>query len=134
MNHLVGAEDTALGPRRPGARFPHCSFGFGKLLPALQRLGREQRIPQLFIIAGRVKLTAYHESSERTLRAHSGTLEDFQLAVGLDGGDVELGSWYAQRLYNLAERGRMLGTWHDLEDALVAGTSAKPPVDKQTLE
>jgi hypothetical protein len=30
----------------------------------------------------------------------------------MDGGDAELAFWYAHRLYNLAEGGRMLSIWH----------------------
>jgi hypothetical protein len=66
-----------------------------------------KRIERLCEIAG----TVFKTQASKRLRAHSGTFEDFQRAVGLDGGDAERGFWYAHRLYNLAERGRMLAIW-----------------------
>jgi hypothetical protein len=46
------------------------------------------------------------------LREHDGDFEAFRRAISLGGGDAEMAFWYAHRLYNLVERGRMLYLWH----------------------
>lgn len=67
----------------------------------------QNRIDRLCAMADSI----FKTQVSKRLRARSGMFEEFQRAIGLDGGDAELGFWYAHRLYNLAERGRMLVIW-----------------------
>lgn len=71
-------------------------------------LNEEKRIEVLCQLAADV----FGTRAVRRLRNHSGDSATFRSAISLEGGDAELGFWYAHRLYNIVERGRMLGTWH----------------------
>ncbi len=69
----------------------------------------QNRIDRLCAMADSI----FKTQVSKRLRARSGMFEEFQRAIGLDGGDAELGWWYAYRLYSLAERGRLLAIWHN---------------------
>jgi len=73
----------------------------------LEPLNEEKRIELLWEFAAYV----FRTRAAKLLRAHSGSFDDFRRGISLDGGDAELGFWYAHRLYNLVEGGRMLWTW-----------------------
>jgi hypothetical protein len=67
----------------------------------------EKRIEVLWEFAANV----FQTRAAKLLRAHSGSFDAFRCAISLDGGFAELGFWYAHRLYNLVELGRMPKTW-----------------------
>lgn len=74
----------------------------------LEPLDEDKRIVVLCEFA----TTIFKTQTAKLLRTHSGSFDAFRTATSLEGGNAELGFWYAHRLYNLVERGRMLGTWH----------------------
>ena len=74
----------------------------------LEPLDEEKRIEVLCEFAA----TIFKTRTAKPLRTHSGGFDAFRSAISLEEGNAELGFWYAHRLYNLVERGRMLGTWH----------------------
>lgn len=71
-------------------------------------LNEEKRIEILSQLAADV----FKTRTVKRLRARSGEFDAFRSAISLEGGEAELGFWYAHRLYNIVERGRMLGIWH----------------------
>jgi hypothetical protein len=54
----------------------------------------------------------FRSLAARRLRERAGDFDGFRAAISMDRGDAELSFWYAHRLYNLVERGRMLAIWH----------------------
>lgn len=74
----------------------------------LEPLNEEKQIAVLYEIAAEVFKTRV----ATRLRERAGNFDAFRTAIGMDGGDGELAFWHAHRLYNLAERGRMLFIWH----------------------
>ena len=73
-----------------------------------QVAGKDDRVRVLSQFAGDLFMTR----AAKRLEEHAGEFEQFRAAISLNGGDAELAFWFAHRLYNLVERGRMLSVWH----------------------
>jgi hypothetical protein len=74
----------------------------------LEPANEEKQIGVLCQVADAV----FRPLAARRSRERAGDFDGFRASIGMDGGDAELAFWYAHRLYNLVERGRMLAIWH----------------------
>lgn len=97
---------------------PDVSAELAPLAEKAQRDYRRARLLEPVLESSRIQVLSQHAADvfktriARHLKRPGAKPDALLQHIGLDGGEAEMAFWYAHRLYQVVEGGRMLFTWH----------------------